>query len=149
VTEFLYFIHILSAAAWFGAALVRNLGGRAMRADNAAAAAWFGFTVNLARVVQMPAAVLLFITGFGLIGLQSEVYSMTDLFVIIGILMTVAGAALGMAVFGPAGRLAASAYQRGDRPAGREAAARIAWAGWADAGLVAFTILAMVLKWGA
>ena len=74
---------------------------------------------------------------------------MTDLFVIIGILMTVAGAALGMAVFGPAGRLAASAYQRGDRPAGREAAARIAWAGWMDAGLVAFTILAMVLKWGA
>ena len=148
MTEFLYFIHILSAAAWFGAALARNLGGRS-EPEEQAAAAWFAFTVKLARVAQMPAALLLFITGFGLIGLRSEVYSMTDLFVIIGILMTVAGAALGMAVFGPAGRLAASAYQRGDRPAGREAAARIAWAGWADAGLVAFTILAMVLKWGA
>lgn len=149
MTEFLYFIHILSAAAWFGAALARNLGGRFASADQEAAAAWFGFTVKLARVAQMPAAVLLFITGFGLIGLQSEVYSMTDLFVIIGILMTAAGAALGMAVFGPSGREAASAYRRGDRPAGRAAAARVAWAGWADTGLVAFTILAMVLKWGA
>lgn len=148
MTEFLYFIHILSAAAWFGAALARNLGGRSASANQEAAAAWFGFTVKLARVVQMPAAILLFITGFGLIGLRSEVYSMTDLFVIIGILMTAAGAALGMAVFGPAGRQAVSAYQRGDRPAGRAAAARIAWAGWADTGLVAFTILAMVLKWG-
>lgn len=148
MTEFLYFIHILSAAAWFGAALARNLGGRS-EPEEQAAAAWFAFTVKLARVAQMPAALLLFITGFGLIGLRSEVYSMTDLFVIIGILMTVAGAGLGMAVFGPSGRAAASAYQRGDRAAGRAAAARVVWAGWADTGLVAFTILAMVLKWGA
>lgn len=149
MTEFLYFIHILSAAAWFGAALARNLGGRSEPKERAAAAVWFAFTVKLARVVQMPAALALFITGFGLIGLRSDVYSMTDLFVIIGILTTAAGAALGMAVFGPAGRAAASAYQRDDRTAGRAAAARVAWAGWADTVLVAFTILAMVLKWGA
>lgn len=148
MTEFLYVIHILAASAWFGAALTRGLAGRSLREDNAAAAAWFRFTVKLARVIQMPAAILLFLTGFGLIGMRSEVYSMTDLFVIIGILAVLAGAGLGMAVFGPSGRAAASAYERGDRRAGEAAALRVAWAGWADAGLVAFTILAMILKWG-
>lgn len=149
MTEFLYIIHVLAAAAWLGAALTRGLAGRSMRADNAAAAAWFRFTVKSARVIQMPAAILLFLTGFGLIGIQSEVYSMTDLFIVIGILAVLAGAGLGMAVFGPAGRAAAAAYERGDRPAGEAAAARLARAGWADTGLVAFTILAMILKWGA
>lgn len=149
MTEFLYIIHVLAGAAWFGAALTRGLAGRSMTADNAAAAAWFRFTVKLARAIQMPAAILLFLTGFGLIGIQSEVYSMTDLFIVIGILAVLAGAVLGMAALGPSGRAAASAYERGDRPAGEAAAARLAWAGWADAGLVAFTILAMILKWGA
>ena len=148
--EILLFVHILGVAAWFGANLVRAFArGPMSKADPATAATWHRATVSMGRVIHTPAAIAVFITGFGLVGLSDGAYGMTAPFVVVGIIAVVVGAVLAMSVLGPNGRRIASAYEDGDSALAESVARRSALIGWVDTLLLAFTTLVMVLRWGA
>lgn len=148
--EFLLFVHILGVAAWFGANLVRAFAGGSMSsADPVTAATWHRATVSIGRVIHTPAAIAVFITGFGLVGLSEGAYAMTAPFVVIGIVVVVVGAVLAMSVLGPNGRRIASAYEAGDSALAEAVARRSSIVGWVDTLLLAFATLVMVLRWGA
>lgn len=148
--EILLFVHLLGVAAWFGANLARAFAGGPMsKADPATAATWHRATVSMGRVIHTPAAIAVFITGFGLVGLSEGVYEMTAPFVVVGIVVVVVGAVLAMSVLGPNGRRIASAYEAGDSALAETVARRSALVGWIDTALLAFATLVMVLRWGA
>ncbi|MDE0169330.1 MAG: DUF2269 family protein [bacterium] len=148
--EFLLFVHILGVAAWFGANLVRAFAqGPMSKAGHATAASWHRATVSMGRVIHTPAAIAVFITGFGLVGLSEGAYEMTAPFVVVGIVVVVVGAVLAMSVLGPNGRRIASAYEDGDSALAESVARRSAVIGWVDTLLLAFASLVMVLRWGA
>lgn len=150
MSEALLFLHILGAAAWLGANLVRALAGRAFaKGEDAAAASWHRTTIAVGRSIHTPAAAAVFITGFGLIGVSEGVFEMTDPFVVVGIIVVVVGAVLGMVVLGPNGERIASAYEQGDRQLAETVARRSSVVGWVDTALLAFATLVMVLHWGA
>lgn len=148
--EILLFVHILGVAAWFGANLVRTFAGGPMsKADPATAATWHRATVSMGKVIHTPAAIAVFITGFGLVGLSEGAYGMTAPFVVVGILVVVVGAVLAMSVLGPNGERIASAYEDGDNTLAETVARRSSVIGWVDTSLLAFATLVMVLRWGA
>lgn len=148
--EILMFIHILGVAAWFGANLVRGFArSRITKVGDAAAASWHRTTVAMGRVIQTPAAIAVFVTGFGLVGTSNGAYRMTDPFVVVGIIVVIVGAVLGMSVLGPNGKRIASAYDSGDRATAKSVARRSSLVGWVDTVLVAFATLLMVINWGA
>ena len=148
--EILLFVHILGVAAWFGANLVRAFAGGPMsRADSATAATWHRATVSMGRVIHTPAAIAVFITGFGLVGLSDGAYEMTAPFVVVGIVVVVLGAVLAMSVLGPNGRRIASAYEEGDTTLAETVSRRSSLVGWVDTLLLAFATLVMILRWGA
>ena len=147
--EVLLFVHILGVAAWFGANLVRAFARSPMsKAGDAAAASWHRTTVSMGRVIHTPAAIAVFVTGFGLVGLSEGAYPMTAPFVVVGIIAVVVGAVLAMSVIGPNGERIASAYDTGDRDVAEAVARRSDLVGWIDTLLLAFTTLVMVLRWG-
>ena len=148
--EVLLFVHILGVAAWFGANLVRAFAQPHMsRAGDATAASWHRATVSMGRVIHTPAAIAVFVTGFGLVGLSDGLYEMTAPFVVVGIIVVVLGAVLAMSVLGPNGKRIASAYDAGDRDVAQAVVRRSNLVGWVDTVLLAFTTLVMVLRWGA
>ena len=148
--EILLFLHILGVAAWFGANLVRAFaGGVLSKADDGTAASWHRVTVSIGRVIHTPAAVVVFVTGFGLVGVSGGAIPMTAPFVVVGIIVVVVGAVLGMAVLGPNGRRIATAYEQGDRKLAETVSRRSSAVGWIDTALLAFATLVMVLSWGA
>ena len=102
----------------------------------------------MGRVIHTPAAVAVFITGFGLVGLSEGVYGMTAPFVVVGIIAVVVGAVLAMSVLGPNGERIATAYEEGDRTLAETVARRSNLVGWVDTVLLAFTTFVMVLRWG-
>lgn len=147
--DILLIIHILSAAAWFGANVTQIVVTRKLTSGGGAtAAAWMATTVTMGRVLYTPAAVVALVTGFGLVGVSSDVYEMTSAFVIIGIVMVVIGAFFGIRVFGPAGRDAATAFDAGDEAEGKALVQKVATVGAIDTLLLVVTITAMVMKWG-
>ncbi len=148
--EVMLFFHILGAAAWFGANLVRAFVGSPMStADPATAATWHRATASMGRVIHTPAAILVFITGFGLVGWSDGNYGLAAPFVVVGIIVVVVGAVLAMSVIGPNAERIASAYEEGDLDLARTVIRRSSLVGWVDTALVAFTTLVMVLRWGA
>ena len=148
--EILLFVHILGVAAWFGANLVREFArGPMSKADPGTAATWHRATVSMGRVIHTPAAIAVFITGFGLVGLSEGAYGMTAPFVVVGIIVVVLGAVLAMSVLGPNGRRIASAYEEGDNALAETVARRSSVIGWVDTLLLVFATLVMVLRWGA
>ena len=150
MVEVMLFLHILGAAAWFGANLVRAFARRAMCAGDAAtAAAWHRTTVSMGRVIHTPAAIVVFVTGFGLVGLSDGAYGMAAPFVVVGIIAVVIGAVLAMSVLGPNGERIASAYEQGDRTLAEAVSRRSSLVGWVDTSLLAFTTLVMIFRWGA
>ena len=150
MVEVLLFVHILGVAAWFGANLVRAFArGPMSRADDATAATWHRATVSMGRVIHTPAAVVVFISGFGLVGMGDGVYGMTAPFVVVGIIVVLVGAVLAMTVLGPNGERIATAYEQGDRSLAETVARRSSLIGWVDTVLLAFATLVMVLRWGA
>ena len=106
--EALLFLHILGAAAWLGANLVRAYAGRVLtQGGGATAASWHRTTVSMGRWIHTPAAVTVFVTGFGLVGLDAAT-PLTAPFVVVGVIVVVLGAVLAMTVLGPNGeRIAA------------------------------------------
>ena len=148
--EILLFVHILGVAAWFGANLVRAFARSPMsKVGDTTAASWHRATVSMGRVIHTPAAIAVFVTGFGLVGLSDGAYEMTAPFVVVGIIVVVVGAVLAMSVLGPNGERIAAAYDAGDRDLAEAVARRSSLVGWVDTLLLAFTTLLMVLRWGA
>ena len=143
-------LHILAAAVWFGANVARGLAGsRMVRADARTAAVWSRAVVWMGRVVSTPAAIVLFVTGFGLVGMSDGAFRMSHPFVVVGILVVVVGAVLGMAVIGPTGRRSAAAHEQGNDQLAAALDRRTALAGWIETALVAVAIALMSLSWGA
>ena len=148
--EFLLFVHLLGVAAWLGANLVRAFAQRPMsKVGSSTAATWHRTTVKMGRVIHTPSAIAVFITGFGLIGLSDGGYGMTAPFVVVGIIVVVVGAVLGMSVLGPNGERIATAYEEGDHALAKSISRRSSLVGWVDTALVTFAVLVMVLRWGA
>jgi uncharacterized membrane protein len=145
----LLIVHILGVATWFGANMVQMfVTPRMSRAGNAVAADWQRTVVAMGKVLYPVAAVAVLLTGFGLLGTSNNVFSLSDTFVIVGIVMVVVGAVLGMAFFGPQGEKAAAAYTVGDNDGGTAIVRKVAGVGALDTALLVVTIAAMVTMWG-
>jgi len=148
VEEFLLTLHILAAGTWIGANVVQfvvtpRVGG----AGAEVAAHWHRTAVSLGLKLYTSAAILLVITGFGLVGVSDGLYEMSDPFVSLGFLTVIVGAALSMRVFAPLGRRIADTYERGGDTGPLER--RRATLAGVDTLLVVVTVAAMVAKWGA
>jgi hypothetical protein len=145
----LLIVHILGVATWFGTNMVQMfVTPRMSKTGNTMAAEWQRTVVAMGKVLYPVAAVAVLVTGFGLLGTSNSVFSFSDTFVIIGIVMVVIGAVLGMAFFGPQGEKAAVAYTSGDGAGGTAIARRTTGMGALDTALLVVTITAMVMKWG-
>jgi hypothetical protein len=115
--------------------------------DNAVAASWHRLTVSMGTGLYAPAAILLLITGLWLIGITPYEYS--DTFVGIGIAVVVLGAVIGIRFFGPQGEKTAAAYESGDRAAAEAIVNKTKMVAVVDIALLVFTVVVMVLRWGA
>ena len=146
----LLIIHILAAATWFGASVTQAyVTPRLSAHGGATAASWQHTIVGLGKHVYPPAAIVVLITGFGLIGVSDGRYGYGDTFVVIGILMVVFGAATGIRVFGPLAEKTAAAFEDDDRSAAADLIARARSFGVVDMSLLIFTFVVMVNRWGA
>ena len=146
--EFLLTLHILAAGTWIGANVVRFVvTPRIGDAGADVAAHWHRTAVSLGLQVYTPAAIVIVVTGLGLVGVSDGLYEMSDPFVSLGFLTVIVGAALSMRVFAPLGRRAADAYDSGGDP--RPLESRMAAVAGVDTVLVVVTVAAMVAKWGA
>ena len=145
----LLIIHILGVATWFGANMVQMfVTPRMSRTGDAAAAEWQRTVVAMGKMLYPVAAVAILLTGFGLVGTSDGAFSFSDTFVIVGIVMVVIGAVLGVAILGPQGEKAAAAYTSGDGASGTAIVRKIAGVGALDTALLIVTVSAMVMKWG-
>lgn len=142
-------LHIIGVSAWLGTSIAQFAGrSRFDAAGGQTAATWWDTTVRFGQVVYTPAGVLVLLTGVGLVLSSDGGYSFSDMFVSVGFLVIIAGIVLGVAVFGPKGRLAAESYRQGDASAARAQVALISRFGVLDTLLVLVAIVAMVMKWG-
>ena len=149
MSDVLLIVHILGVSAWFGASAIQFfMAPRMRKAELAAAASWQRSTVAMGTGLYAPAAIIVMVTGFGLVGTSDGAYTVSDTFVIIGIVMVVVGAVIGIRLLGPNADKAAAAYEADDRAGGDAAAARTAMIGTVDTILLIVTITAMAMKWG-
>ena len=146
--ELLLFIHILAAGTWLGASVTQLVVNPVMqRTGGSSAAAWMRQTARMGRVVYMPAAVVLLLTGTWMV-IREPVYEFEQLFVTFGVLMVILGAVLGMRVFGPGGEQSASLHEAGDEAAAAPINARLRMWALIDMAALVFTIYAMVKRLG-
>lgn len=149
MSELLLFLHILGAATWFGTNLAQvALSASFRREPSAATASYLRGTVALGTRLYTPAAVLVLLTGIGMV-LAGDTYGFDSVFVNVGFLMVVVGTVLGMAVFAPLGRRAAALRDGGDDAGAAAVERRIAGFGALDTVLLALTIATMVWRLGA
>ena len=143
-------IHILAAGAWIGANVVQFLVTPTVHRKPAAVAAdWHRTIVGLLRVLYMPAAMIVLITGLLLVtAVDDSPFEMSDTFVSIGFLAVIVGAGLGMGFFAPNGRKAADAYDAGDVTTAAALDRKIVAGGLVDMAVLVVTVIAMVSKWG-
>ena len=146
----LLIIHILAAAVWLGTSVAQAYATPRLSAEGGSTAAtWQHTIVGLGKHVYPPAALVVLITGFGLIGVSDGAYGYGDPFVVIGILMVILGAALGIRVFGPLAEKAAAAFEEGDRSAAANLISRARSFSIPETALLVFTFVVMVNRWGA
>lgn len=144
----LLFIHILAAGTWLGGNVTQLLVNANMqKTGGAPAAAWMRQTVRMSRVLYMPAAIVLLLTGIWMV-VREDVYDFEQFFVAVGVLMIIFGAVLGMRVFGPGGEQAASLHTSGDESAAARVNSRLAMWSMIDTAALLFTIYAMVKRLG-
>lgn len=141
----LLWIHILSAAVWFGAAAAVLYLMPRMAQSATTGQAFVTQWVEMGRKVFTPASILVLATGIGLVVDGSGGFS--DGFVSIGFLMVIVGAGLGMGYYAPTGRKIAAAHESGEDPAALYGKLRTI--NLAELALLAFTVYAMVTKLGA
>ncbi|MGD2100608.1 MAG: hypothetical protein PVG83_00065 [Acidimicrobiia bacterium] len=146
--DVLLVLHIVGVGTWLGANVIQAvIPPVAARSGSETLGWWYRTSSMLSSRLYMPAAILILVTGVLLV-LQREAYGFGTPFVTIGFAMIVVGAVLGMVVFGPGGREAATAAETGDRPGLQRAAGRLTRFGIVDTILLLFTITAMVLRLG-
>lgn len=144
----LLFIHILAAGAWIGANVTQLVVTPSMqKTGGTAAAAWMRQTVRMGTRIFTPAALILLVTGILLV-IDEDVYEFEQVFVVIGVLMVIIGAVLGMRVFGPQGKKAAELHESGDQSAAAAVHRKLTSFAILDMALLIFTVWAMVKRLG-
>ena len=146
--DLLLVLHIVGVATWLGANMVQFISTKRLVAQGGqVAAAWTGMTLLWGRILYMPAAILVLITGTWLV-LDSEWAEFSHAFVSVGFTVIIISAILGMVVIAKIARRAISAFEAGDAAAGNaEVNKLIPWA-VLDTVLVVIAIFAMVGTWG-
>jgi uncharacterized membrane protein len=148
VSNFVLWIHVLAAGAWFGTNVVQAVAPPLMaRGGDATMATWHRATSDFGTRIYTPAAIILLLTGVELV--RSRGWSYGDTFVLVGIGTVVVGSVLGAFVFGPGGRAAGDAIDAGDRSNAGAAVNRLRGFITLDTALLLFTIYAMTTKLGA
>lgn len=143
MTSLLLVLHILSAAAWFGADLTLLI-----QSNTPTPQFWRG-AIRIGRQLQTPAGILLLLTGVGLVLTDDETLGFDAPFITVGVAVIVIGAVMGARVLPSRYRRAADLLDAGDH-AGHGAVARnLRSLGALDATLLAVAVIAMVGKWGA
>ncbi len=146
--DLLLVLHIVGVATWLGANVVQFLSTKRLVAQGGqVAAAWTGMTLLWGRVLYMPAAILVLITGTWLV-IDSAWAEFSHTFVSIGFSVIIIATILGMVVIAKIGRRATEAFAAGDDAAGNAEINRLL--SWAvlDTVLVVVAIIAMVGMWG-
>jgi hypothetical protein len=145
--DLLLVLHIVGVATWLGANVVQFLSTKRLVAQGGqVAAAWTGMTVLWARILYMPASILILATGTWLV-LETG-WEFSHGFVSVGFTVVIIGAVLGIVVFAKAGERASAAFAAGDDATGTaEVNKVIPWA-ILDSALIVVAIIAMVGKWG-
>lgn len=146
--DLLLVLHIVGVATWLGANMVQFLSTKRLVAQGSqVAAAWTGMTLLWGRILYMPAAILVLITGTWLV-IDSEWAEFSHTFVSVGFTVIIVSAILGMVVIAKTARRAISAFGAGDDAAGNaEINKLIPWAAL-DTVLIVIAIFAMVGTWG-
>ena len=145
--ELLLFVHVLAAAAWFGAALLAVvLLELAARARDTPWVVRFGeYDEKLAPLLFIPAGIVTLVVGVALV--FDGPWSFTDGWVIAGLLLFVAIFALGLGLIVPAGKKL-TALARGDASAVelQDQIGKLRMLSWIDVVLLAAAILFMTAK---
>jgi len=146
----LLIIHILAAGSWLGASVAQAyVTPRLSAVGGATAASWQHAIIGLGKHVYPPAAIVVLITGFGLVGVSDGAFGYGDTFIVIGIIMVVVGAAMGIRVFGPLAEKTAAAFEADDSSTAHTLLARARSLGILDTLLLVFTFIVMVNHLGA
>lgn len=147
--ETLLILHIVAVAAWLGGALVTIfVGPRMGRAGGETSLTWARLARELSMKFFNPAAILVLLTGIGLV-LNSDAFGWSDAFVTIGFVAIVLTAILGMSVMAPTGAKVIGALEAGDYPTVGRLAKRIRATSLSIVGVITLTVVFMVLKTGA
>lgn len=146
--ETLLIIHILAAATWIGGSLTIMFLSRRLRANShEAGAGLMEAFMQMGKMYFPPAAVVLLLTGILLV-LDSSDHGFEDAFVAIGIAVVIAGAFLGIKVFGPLAQQAKQGHDEKDDAAVDRAYRRFARFGVLELALLTFAVVAMVTTLG-
>ena len=146
--ELLLFVHILAAAAWFGAALLSLvLFEVASRADDTPWLVRFGeYDDKLARFLFIPSAILTLVAGLALVFDGPWSFS-EDGWVIAGLVLLFAIFGLGLGLFLPAStKLAALVEADASAAVVQEQIGKLRMLSWIDVGLLAAAIFFMTTK---
>lgn len=147
--DLLLILHIVGVAVWLGANVVQAISGPRAAASSREARAWWAGTQELmAKVLYNVAGILVLLTGVGLVLVSDDAYAFSDMFVSIGFLAVIVGAALGIVVFGPGTRKLLAAIESGDEAEEKALSARMSAFGVMDTLVVLLAIASMVMKWG-
>jgi hypothetical protein len=147
---FLLFVHVLGAATWFGSSFAATvMSARYRTVDGPAASTFHRAIADLGMRAQTPAAVVLLITGIFLVLGSNGAYAFESVFVVIGFLTIVVGAVLGSRFFGPLSTRSAELHEAGKAGEAGVLQTRLGKIAMFDLALLAFTIAAMVWRWGA
>lgn len=148
VRDFLLVLHILAVGSWIGGNVTQFVVTPKLRdRGGAPAGAWMRSVLRMGTRLYTPAAVLVLLTGFGLV-LDSDLYDFEHVFVVIGIATVIVAGVLGARVFGPRSEEAAAAFESGDDAAGVAVVNRTIPFAVVDTALVVVTVVAMVGRWG-
>lgn len=142
----LLFLHIAAAGTWIGGNIAQFVLKPRFASGSDRSSFWLG-TVDMGRKQYTPAALVLLGTGIWLVA-RNDAFQYETPFVAIGVVVVVLGAVLGMAVFAPQGRKAASLRQQGDDAGALAVERHLSVVGGVDTILVLIAVAAMVWKWG-
>ena len=146
--DLLLVLHIVGVATWLGANMVQFLSTRRLVAQGGqAAAAWTAMTLLWGRILYMPSAILVLVTGTWLV-IDDAAWEFSHVFVSIGFTVVIIATILGIVVLAKIGERATTAFAAGDDAAGNAGTNKlIPWV-ILDTVLVLIAIVAMVGKWG-
>lgn len=142
-------LHIIAVSAWLGANLTLAFAGSAVRGAEAPVRRWWAATQGqMARVYYNVAGVIVLLTGVGLVLDGGSPTEFSDMFVSVGFLAVIIGAALGFFQFSPGSRAVVEAIDAGDSETEQRVGNRLASLGLLDSLVMVVAIVAMVARWG-